>query len=231
MTIPKIIHYCWFGGDIPPQMQQWMNTWDVYLAGFERMEWNDSNIVLDTPFLKSAYQQKRWNRLSNYIRMRAVLEFGGVYLDTDFEFIRPIDDLMQFDCFVAFQTKAWNRYGSVNNAILASCPGHNLWEENLQEMRKTHETSGTLEPGPKILTNVLEKRGLREVREQDLGDIHLFPREYFYPYFWGEPFHPEIHITPATRAIHHWYGYRPGLLGKIRKIYYILKHKLQKKPA
>lgn len=228
MSIPKILHYCWFGGEMPPQIKEWMKTWDGFLPGFERMAWNEDNFALDAPYLQSAYQQKRWNRLSNYIRLKALLQFGGVYLDTDFEFIRPIDDLLHFDCFAAFQKKTWHRYGSVNNAILASVPGHSLWEENLQLMEQAYTRSGKLEPGPKLLTNALKNRGLGHLSEQDLGDIHLFPRDYFYPYYWGEPFYPDKHITPNTRAIHHWYGYKPGLLGKIRRLYHTLKHKLQK---
>jgi mannosyltransferase OCH1-like enzyme len=79
--IPKIIHYCWFG-EAPKTalIKKCKASWKKYMPEYQVKEWNESNIVLDNPYLKGTFAEKKWSRLSNYIRLRALYDEGGILI-------------------------------------------------------------------------------------------------------------------------------------------------------
>ena len=78
--IPKIIHYCWFGGNtIPKHLQECINTWKEYLPEYTVIRWDESNCSFnENQFVKLAYAQKKWAFVSDYYRVKALYELGGV---------------------------------------------------------------------------------------------------------------------------------------------------------
>ena len=105
MKIPKKIHYVWLGGQEKPRaIKRCMKTWRR-LEGYEFIEWNESNIDLDShPFLKEAIAKKKWAFASDYIRAWAIYNYGGVYFDTDIIVVKSIDSLLKNRAFVGFET-------------------------------------------------------------------------------------------------------------------------------
>ena len=82
--IPKIIHYCWFGGSTKPKLvKDCILSWKIFFPNYEIIEWNEKNSDLNEPFVKAAYNLKKWAFVSDYVRLTKVYEYGGLYLDTD----------------------------------------------------------------------------------------------------------------------------------------------------
>jgi len=99
--IPKKIHYCWFGGkELPEKNREWINTWKKYCPDYEIIEWNESNYdYKKNEFMYEAYKAKKWGFVPDYARLDIIYNHGGIYLDTDVEIIRTIDDLLYQDAF------------------------------------------------------------------------------------------------------------------------------------
>lgn len=105
MAIPQKIHYVWVGGkEKPKAIKKCMRTWKKYLQGYEIKEWNESNFDISShPFVKAAYEAKKWAFVSDYIRAYAIYSEGGVYFDTDVLLVDYIDDLLVNKAFVGFE--------------------------------------------------------------------------------------------------------------------------------
>lgn len=137
--------------------------------------------------------------------MWALQKYGGVYLDTDIEMIRPLDDLMDYPAFAGFEVKEFGWDGCVNNAVLQSEPDHWFVGEMLNQLE--HEFDGSEEAhysSPHLTTAVLKKHGLNSYGRTNVKGVEVFPVEYFYPFGWHERFRI-TKITTETRTIH-WYA-------------------------
>lgn len=94
--IPKIIHYCWFGGNPLPELAvKCIESWKKYCPDYEIKRWDESNFDLKCcDYVKEAYQAKKWAFVSDYVRFKVLYDEGGLYFDTDVELIKPIDDIL-----------------------------------------------------------------------------------------------------------------------------------------
>lgn len=101
--IPKVIHYCWFGNsDKPELIKKCIESWKKYCPDYEIIEWNESNFDINSiPYVAQAYADKKWAFVSDYVRLYAVYNQGGIYLDTDVLLHHGIDDLLQYRCWLA----------------------------------------------------------------------------------------------------------------------------------
>lgn len=101
--IPKVIHYCWFGNNPKPELiQNCIGSWRKFCPDYELVEWNETNFdVSCIPYVQKAYADKKWAFVSDYARLYVVYTYGGVYLDTDVLLHNSIDDLLQYDCWMA----------------------------------------------------------------------------------------------------------------------------------
>jgi hypothetical protein len=99
--IPKVIHYCWFGGaPKPPLVLRCIESWRRHAPDFVIKEWNEQTFAPSRhPFAEQMWRQRRWAFLTDYVRMRVVADEGGVYLDADCELI---GDLRPFLGHAAF---------------------------------------------------------------------------------------------------------------------------------
>ena len=213
--IPKIIHYCWFGGGAhSEQMKLCMASWQKYCPDFEIKEWNESNSPVDMPYLAKALANEKWANASNLVRLWAAYNEGGLYFDTDVEVLKKMDVFLSDRCFFGWQDrKAWE---AINNAVFGTMPGHpfikDLKEALLEQFDGTEKANLS---SPSLVTNLLLKKGLqlrrskslfsfgKEYRTVQFGDVTIYARKYFYPYAWHEQFHPEC-IKKKTYCIHHW---------------------------
>ena len=199
----KILHYCWFGGKpMPDEVNVYMDSWRKFLPDFEIMRWDESNFdVGSVPFVKDAYQGEKWAFVSDYVRCYALYRFGGLYLDTDVEMIKGIDDLLG-SSFMGFEHP-----GIVNPGLIlyAAQPEMKFYEELLQRygaLNFEKSAMGKL-ASPILFTDLLREHGLkRKNMLQKVQDITIYPMEYFNPI--GDDIASKPKITENTRAIH-WY--------------------------
>jgi mannosyltransferase OCH1-like enzyme len=220
--IPKIIHYCWFGDAHKSFLvYKCRKSWKKYMPEYQVKEWNESNVVLDNPYLKEAHSQKLWSRLSNYVRLRALNDYGGIYLDTDIEIRKSFDPLLNQGCFVGFQIREKHK-DWVNNAVMGATAGHPLLKRCMDFMVEECMRDNIFYVQPELTTKVLVQMGLKEYGEQKIGDVQLYPVEYFFPYSWQEKFYPDC-VKKETYCVHHWqntWGHKLTFKDRLRKIWY-----------
>lgn len=99
--IPKVIHYCWFGGkEIPEQNRKWIDGWRKHCPDYKLVEWNESNYdITRNAYMHEAYRAKKWGFVSDYVELDVIYRYGGIYLDTDVEVIKNLDELLYQDAF------------------------------------------------------------------------------------------------------------------------------------
>lgn len=177
-TIPKIIHYCWFGnGEKSELIQKCMDSWKKYAPDFEIIEWNESNCDIHTNrYVEEAYEKKQYAFVADYFRLKALCEYGGVYMDTDVELLQPLEPQLYCNAFFAFEAPNF-----VNAAIVGAAKKHYL----IDELRRSYENdffgrtevSGEVLTIPRRLTRLLiERTSLQMDGKTQLlaGNIRVF---------------------------------------------------------
>ena len=106
MTIPRKIHYCWFGGNPKSEViLRCIESWKKYLPDYEIIEWNESNFDIHVcKYVEQAYERKKWAFVSDYCRIWALNAQGGVYFDTDVEVVREVGSIFSSPC-IGFESK------------------------------------------------------------------------------------------------------------------------------
>ena len=100
--IPKVIHYCWLSNDpYPEKIQHCINSWKKILPDYEFVLWDTKRFPLDkSPWVKEAFEAKKYAFAADYIRLYALFEYGGIYLDSDVEVLKKFDDLLTLPYFI-----------------------------------------------------------------------------------------------------------------------------------
>lgn len=98
--IPRVIHYAWFGGEKPDFVKRNLDNWHRFCPDYQIKEWNETNYdVRKRQYMSQAYDNKVWGFVSDYLRLDVVYNEGGIYLDTDVEITRNIDELLKNTAF------------------------------------------------------------------------------------------------------------------------------------
>ena len=209
--IPPLFHYCWFGDNpVSDEMERCLRTWQEHDPHFTVMRWDESNLP-DDPFVLRALEGGHWSRASNAVRAHAILEYGGIYLDTDVEVLRSFEPLRELACFTAFQyepdgTPYKPFEMCVNNAVLGARPGHPYIKALLDRIPRDVEGPEAFDVmGPQMATAVAIDFGLEDYVPGGVTlaeETTILPKEAFYPYFYLED--RPAHIGPETYAVHLW---------------------------
>lgn len=202
MSIPRILHYGFFGGLQPSTLNlRCLASWKRVLPDWEFREWNDANGP-DTLFFKRACVVRPVNA-SNYIRFWALMEFGGIYLDNDVELLGEPDTSVNYFC--GFQTDQPGLI-SVNNAVIGSEKGHAFNMDCVRRISAMDVAVNPTRPSPVLMTERLEELGLKlNGKDQTVCGITVYSKEVLYPWAWFEK--PDRKkITNRTVAIHWWEG-------------------------
>lgn len=104
--IPKVIHYCWFGGNPKPKLaEKCIQSWRKFCPDYEIIEWNENNFdIASAPlYVRQAYAAKKWAFLTDYVRLQVVYENGGIYMDTDVELKKNLDFLLCHRAYFGFE--------------------------------------------------------------------------------------------------------------------------------
>lgn len=204
--IPKIIHYCWFGGKpLPPLAQKCIASWKKYCPDYELKLWNEESFDLNSnPYAREAYDAKKFAFVTDYVRLWALYQYGGIYMDTDVEVLKPLDRFLIHPAFSGFESPT-----GIPTGIMAS-EKDGVWaREELKYYDDHHfirpDGAPDLTTNVEIITNSLVSRGFQLNNEyQDFkGIIHMYPTEYFCPKRPGDAF---INVTENTYTIHHFDG-------------------------
>lgn len=124
----KIIHYCWFGSQVPAEIRDRIGRWQKLHPGWEIKKWDESNIgVKDCPYAEARLKEKQWAFLSDYVRLQALWLEGGIYLDTDVEVLKPFDPFLNNSFYIGYMHDS-----ALGTAVLISPPKHVLVKSLLE---------------------------------------------------------------------------------------------------
>ena len=203
--IPKRIHYIWFGGaELPDDAKRCIESWRECCPGYEIVRWDETNFdVFQNQYVREAYEAQKWAFVSDYARLWVLVNYGGVYLDTDVELIKPIDFALEHHAFSGFES---NR--SVPTGIMACESGFPLFVNLLHdyEQRSFILNDGTFDLTTNVvaITNACLRRGLAlNNTYQEIEGLALYPSDWFCPKSHDTG---EINLTNNTCAIHHFSG-------------------------
>lgn len=221
--IPKIIHYCWFGGNPLPELaKKCIESWKKYCPDYEIIEWNETNYdITKNNYMYEAYKNKKWGFVPDYARLDIIYTHGGIYLDTDVELIKPINDLLELNAFASVEQNS--QYVALGLGFGAE-KGHltiRALRDYYDSLSFIKDGEMNLTPAPKINSRVLQDMGYR-FSEQIIKscDMTIFPSEYFCPINYDTN---ELTITDKTYSIHHytasWYDESQRYALKLKRKY------------
>ncbi|HEX9980735.1 MAG TPA: glycosyltransferase [Flavobacterium sp.] len=100
--IPKKIHYCWLSNDpFPPAIEKTIASWKRHLPEYEFILWDTNRFPLaDNTWVRQAFEARKYAFAADYIRLFAVYNHGGIYLDTDVEVRKSFIDLLDRPYFI-----------------------------------------------------------------------------------------------------------------------------------
>jgi mannosyltransferase OCH1-like enzyme len=199
--IPRIIHYCWLSDDpLPLHIQLYIDNWKEILKGYTFMLWNTETFnVHSVNWVSQAFESKKYAFAADYIRLYALYNYGGIYLDSDVELIRSFDSLLHNKSFIGRETS-----GDLEAAVIGSIPKIPWIEELLQyyesnnfvdPISKKHNTL----PLPLLIEKLIKKSSFHI---QNM-DVVIYDKSYFSPKNISTG---KIHLEPQTFCIHHFDG-------------------------
>lgn len=213
--IPKIIHYCWFGDKPKPKkVQKCIESWNKILPEYQIIEWNEQNFDYKKySFTEKAYKEKKYAFVSDVARIEALLQYGGIYLDTDVEVFKSFDDILNEHCVLGFEERNY-----IATSFIAC-------EKECTLMREFHDIylnttfDGTFITNVVLLTNILKEKGLKMNNQLQVLEsyIRIFPKEFFSPYDYINCINLK---TDKTYCVHYFYV---SWLSKVQKMKKLIK--------
>jgi alpha-N-acetylglucosamine transferase len=212
--IPKIIHWCWFSKDIPEKIHSYVETWKKFMPSCEIIRWNADNFdIHSVKWVEQAVQAEKWAFAADYIRLWAVYNYGGIYLDSDVEVLKPFDDLFNLPYFIGLEHKI-NNLKLIEPAVFGAEKGC-FWVKALvsyydKNVFFTKDNIYDLTDLPTICTHILQKKyGLQIINNPENFSAHskeikVFPFDYFSPRKPDNVCNSEPAISKNTYAIH-WF--------------------------
>lgn len=202
--IPRKIHYFWMGGNpIPALEQKCIDSWKRVCPDYEIVLWNEDNYdVAKCPYMKQAYESKKWGFVPDYARLDVIYRYGGIYLDTDVEVIKRFDPLLNLEGFVGFESKGLVAFGQGFGAKKGNRMIRAM-RDRYEDLRfRLDNGECDLTASTFIQTETLQRFGLEKNNQvQVLDDLAILPKECFCPDNNLIP-----HVTANTFSIHHFSG-------------------------
>ena len=182
--IPKIIHYCWFGGKEKPEIvKDCIESWKKHMPDWEFKEWNENNFDINyNEYTKKSYEAKKWAFTSDIARLWALYNYGGIYMDTDVKVFQPLDKFLKYNFFTGFEQVHFPV-----TATMGAEKGNKLIKEMLDiydnKRFETHTNWHEYETNTMIMSDIIGKYFDRDkVEFQEKDNMAIYPRETFCSY-------------------------------------------------
>ncbi len=207
MGIPRQIHYFWFGKKpLTKQAEKCIASWKKYCPDYEIIRWDEENFPVDAnDYVREAYESEKWAFVTDYGRLRVLYDYGGIYMDTDVELLKPLDMFLSHRAFTGFEDES-----HILTAVMGAEAGSSWIGYLMEYYRDIHfrEKDGSFcyKTNVEIITEMTADRYpvVLNNQKQMFGDgIVLYPKEVFCPkdYATGR-----IRLTKQTVCIHHFSG-------------------------
>lgn len=207
-TIPKIIHYCWFGGNPLPELaKKCIASWKKFLPDYEIKEWNEQNYdVRKIPYTAQAYDAKKYAFVSDYARFDILYQYGGIYFDTDVEVIKDLRPIIEKGSFIGVEKGATPLLNA--GLGIASPAASSIYREILDSYQNEYflneDGSHNLRTVVTRVTDIFKLHGFEEKDcVQHIAETIIYPSDYFCPKSFETGL---LNITENTYCIHHYDG-------------------------
>lgn len=207
MSIPKIVHYCWFGQSKMPKLSiLCINSWRDQLKDYEFKLWNEDNFDINSnEYVKEAYEAKKYAFVSDYVRLFVLYHYGGLYMDTDVEVIKPLDKFLIHRAFSGCENEK-----NCLTGLMGSEANHPWIKRLLNDYndRKFILPNGEFDTTTNVayITKIMmdEYDWIPKNQYQQLkDDLHIYPSEYFCAKSFEKN---KICVSNETYTIHHFAG-------------------------
>jgi len=203
--IPKAIHYCWFGkNEKPNEILNYIETWKLCCPDYEIREWNEDNFdIHSNRYVEQAYESKKWAFVTDYVRLYAIYNYGGIYMDTDVEVVRSFDEFLQYSGFTGFEIAEHPLTGT-----MACEKGNPLIGKVLDSYRNRLfiKEDGSFD----LTTNIIPFRDVcyeygykMNNQLQIIDNFAIYPSDFFCAYNFEKK---EFEMTKNTCTVHHFAG-------------------------
>jgi len=205
--IPRVIHYCWFGEAKKSKLvEHCLQSWRRVLPDYDIKEWNEYNFDISiNRYCREAYECGKWAFVSDFVRLYVLYQYGGIYLDTDVEVLKPLDQFLGHAAFSGFEDRE-----HIPTGIMGAQAGNKWIGELLAYYRDrsfvmpdgTYDTT----PNVKIITEMAKQyHGFVADNEYQIikYDVHIYPQEWFCPFSYADG---KLNITKNTYTIHYFAG-------------------------
>lgn len=181
----KYIHYCWFGDKPLPRLaKKCIKSWKKYLPDYEIIRWSEENVDLEEcPFIKEAYENKKWAFVADYARTKAIYEYGGIYFDTDMLIKKNINFLLEKGTILGVEDSRM-----ANAAVWIENKPKSWFSKKMLDFYKKQEHFNSNDMFsvsiPRIINKIIKPLGFDHSSDEIQylkNDIIIYPREYFYP--------------------------------------------------
>ena len=186
-------------------LDRYIESWNKYCPDYNIIEWNEGNCNIDeTAFTSEAYKVGKYGFVPDYFRLKIIYENGGIYLDTDVELVKSIDDLRYNEAFCGIEFPGRVAFGLGFGAV----KGYKLIGELMEYYTQAHfiNNDGSINytPSPVIQSKMLRSKGLKNgTALRNISGLTVYPTDVLSP---KNPYTGEIRITDNTYAVHHFDG-------------------------
>jgi mannosyltransferase OCH1-like enzyme len=204
--IPKIIHHVWPGNDpFKEKFHQWRVSWMKHHPDWTFYFWRLDNLPTSIrPEVMQILQNPNYaiTPKSDVLRFEVVRIFGGIYVDTDFECLKPFDDFLHHKFFTGWEDD--------NRRICPSLFGAEPENPILTEIATTSSRNALLAGAdasnarPNVVTSVKPFTVILQ-KNLDNPDVQIYSRDYFYPIFYKDRGRLNEEC-PNAYAKHYWSG-------------------------
>lgn len=234
--IPKIIHYCWLSNEpFPKEIAKYIDTWKKNLPDYEFIKWDFTRInKADFPWVAEAFDRKKYAFAADFIRVYALYNYGGIYLDSDVEVLKSFNDLLSHPYFMCHEYKNT----VIEAAVIGAKKNHPFFEKMLHYYDDRHfiKENGGMDQRtlPSITEEIIknnfvlqEIKNPNEIDNADESKICVLPYDFFSP---KSTVSGKIDKTRNTYAIHHfsntWFPWYYRIEKKFWHLFHVKNMKL-----
>lgn len=195
--IPKILHYIWFGGKpLTPLAEQCLASWQEHMLDWTIMRWDESNFdIASAPlYVQQAYEARKFAFVSDYVRLWALEQYGGVYVDTDVKVLKSYEPLLNNTAFIGWEESKLHLPGT----CVMGCEPHCRW---VKDMLSVYEDISFIKPdGSLDMTTNVQRMGevmMRELKKEGLTSEQYWKQNQYIS-IWGLRIYTHDYFSPIT---------------------------------
>jgi mannosyltransferase OCH1-like enzyme len=201
--IPKIIHQIWLGSPFPEKYRAYQASWKTHHPDWEYRLWTDKELAHFPMRNRALFDASiNYGEKSDIARYEILHKMGGVYVDTDYECLQPLDILNHsYDFFIGIQPLD-THYVQLGIGLIGSRPGHQLLTFCIEHMQENclQQQQIIARTGPLYFSKVFEYLAPR-LRDATVA----LPASFFYPRYYNQTAEErDDWICPESFAVHHW---------------------------